>query len=99
MQHEPELIFRLRALVVVRHAPVGVLRALADVLTADERELHRARIVVRGSRARAPDAAPMALLIDEPVPRRWGRAQSADEHAAGVIGGGERARSRRRDHA
>ena len=47
MQHERELFFGRRALVLEDHPAIGVLRAFTDVLAADEREAHGAWIVRR----------------------------------------------------
>ena len=92
MQHEGELLVGRRALVLVDHAPVGVLRALAHVLAAHEREPHRPRVVRERRRARAADAAARAALAHEAVP--VGLRPAADpRRARGRCGRPRRARA------
>src|SRR5205085_3467527 len=98
VQHEPELFLSSHPLVVVRHPPVCVLCALTDVLAAHEREPHRAWIVGGGRRARAADATPVPVLVGEAVPVPGGWPQTADQHAASMVGRREGARSRRRGY-
>ena len=102
VQHERELVVGRGSLVLGDHAPVGVLRPLADVLAADEGEAHGPRIVVGRCGASASDpAAPTALvtaLVQESIPVGASRLEPTDQNAAGVVGGQQGDGGRRGDH-
>ena len=73
MQHEAQAIRFRRALILEDHPAVGVLSAVVGVLTTDERESHRARIVLCRRGDRSADTAGEAGLIGEPIPVNGGR--------------------------
>jgi hypothetical protein len=99
VQHERELVLGGGSFVLEDHAPVGVLRPLADVLAADEGEADGPGIVVGRRSPGASDPAAASNLVHEPIPVGAGRLQPGDQNAAGVIGGQEGDRGRRGDHA
>jgi hypothetical protein len=68
VQHEIEPIGGRGALVLENHPPECVLRALVDVLTADERKFHRAIGIVGRRRDRAADTAAISALVSETEP-------------------------------
>jgi hypothetical protein len=88
-----------RALVLVDHPAIRVLRALVDVLTTDERESNRPRVVVRGRGHRSADAAAVALLVGEAIPVGARRLEPCDEDAARPVRCFGEIRVRRRDDA
>ena len=99
VQHEVEIAAGWRAFVFGDHAAIRMLRAFADVLAAHEREVDRALRVRRRRGAGAPDAAPGPVGHREAIPVGPRRAQTADEHAARVIGRCPRSRLRVGDDA
>ncbi len=99
MQHEAEPVLRRGAFVFADHPPIGIQRALADVLATDEGEARRSRIVGCGRRQRAADPAAVAVLVREAIPVFACRLQFGDQHAAGPVGLGQYPHRRRRDHA
>lgn len=99
MEHEEEAVRLRRLLVLVDHPAVGVLRALIDVLTADEREAHRTRVVGAGCREGASNAASHPRVVREAVPVLARRLQSPGEDAARPIRRGADRGVRRRHHA
>ena len=68
VEHEAELVGGRRPLVLEDHPAIGVERALVDALAADEREVHRPRIV---GRAGAVMVRPMRLPLPSASVKRY----------------------------
>jgi hypothetical protein len=85
VQDDIQPLGRRGALILEDHAAVGLQAALVDVLAADERELHRAAVVVgwRGDRPSGATAA--AVLVGKAISVLVCRLQAADERAAGPV--------------
>ena len=98
VQHEIELALGGAALVFEDHAAIGVLRALADVLAADEREVHASRVVLARRCPGASDTTAVTVVVDEPIPIHSCRLEACRENAAGPVARfGQRCVRRRHD--
>ena len=99
VEHEAEPIGLGALLVLEDHPAVGGLRALADVLAADERELDRPRIAGRRRGDRPADPAAVAAIVDEAVPVDARRGQAGGEHAHRPVARRRQLGRPPRDHA
>src|SRR5262249_36546193 len=97
MQDEVESFGFRCPFVLEDHAAVRVLRALIDVLAADEREARRARVIAGRRSPRAAKAAPEAAIVEEAVPVDASRGEPADERATRPIRCRRNKRGRRGD--
>ena len=98
VQHEAQLLCARAARVLVDHAPVGIHRAVGDVLAAGEGEAHRAIIVRHGRGERAADAAHVSGLVDEAIPVLARGAEARRKKAARPVGGRAHLNIAARDH-
>src|SRR6185312_11156781 len=89
VQNETELLGGGSAFIFVDHSAIGVELAFIDILTAHEREAHRAGIVWQRRRDRAADTAAVSVAVGESIPVGARRLESADENARGPIRGAE----------
>jgi hypothetical protein len=97
VQHEVELTLGGAPFVLEDHAAIGILRALADVLAAHEREVHAACVGFPRRCLRSTDAAAVPGVVDEPIPVHGCRLQSRRENAAGPVSLFGQECARRRD--
>jgi hypothetical protein len=87
VQNEAELVGRRSAFIFVNHPAIGVERALVDILTAHEGEVHGAGIVRQRRRDRAANPAAVSVGVGKPLPGRARRRESADQNARGPVRG------------
>src|ERR1044072_3811641 len=87
VQNEVELFGGGCAFIFINHSARGVERALVHILTADESEIHCARIVWQRCSDRATDAAAVAVGVGKPIPVSVRRLESANQNARGPVRG------------
>ena len=87
VQNEIELFGGGSAFIFVNHPAIGVERALIDILTAHECEVHCARIVWQRRSDRAADPAAVSVGVGKPIPVSARRLESANQNARGPVRG------------
>ena len=85
VQDEIELLGGGSAFVFVNHPAICVELPLIDILTADKREVHRARVIVVGRGHGSADAAPVAITVAEAIPIDARGFESSHQNATGPI--------------
>ncbi len=98
MQHEAQTFRARPPHVLVDHAPVGVERAIGDVLAADEGELHGTVVAWRRRGQRAADAAHVSRVVDEAIPILARGLQTGGEETARPVRGRAHLHIAARDH-
>ena len=97
MEHEAELPFRRRPLILPDHPPIGVLPAFVDALARHEGEADRIGVVRARRGDGAADAARIPFLVDEAIPIDSAWFQAGGEDAAGPVRLGQDRRAARAD--
>src|SRR5262249_28287019 len=85
VKDEAEAVLLGSALVFKDHSSVRVHRSEICVLTTDEREVYRTRIIIGRRGDGAAEATAVTLRIGKAIPIDLGRLQSSDQHPTGPV--------------